>query len=69
MIVMTALTVPVMVLMLFVGEMLNGIKQSPELAALAGSFCKQLVWGLPPYYWFQVRTGAGWDGGKSGERR
>ena len=21
-----------------------------------GSFCKQLVWGLPPYYWVQVIT-------------
>jgi MATE family multidrug resistance protein len=56
MVALTALTVPVMVLMLFVEEMLAGIKQSPELAALAGSFCKQLVWGLPPYYWVQVMT-------------
>ena len=56
MIAMTVLTIPVMVMMLFVGEMLEGIEQSPELSRLAGSFCKQLVWGLPPYYWFQAES-------------
>ena len=34
--VMTALTIPVMVLMFFVGEMLEGIGQSRELSRLAG---------------------------------
>lgn len=31
---------------------------SAQLAATlhGGSFCIQLVWGLPPYYWFQVMT-------------
>lgn len=42
--------------MLFVGEALEGIGQDPEISKMAGSFCKQLVWGLPPYYWFQVAT-------------
>ena len=51
---MSVLTVPVMVMMMFVEEMLVGIDQDPVLSALAGSFSKQLVWGLPPYYWFLV---------------
>ena len=36
MVVMTALTILVMVLMLFVGELLEGIGQSRELSRLAG---------------------------------
>ena len=54
--VVTALTVPVMALMMVVEPMLKGIEQDDELSALAGSFCVQLVWGIPPYYWFQVYT-------------
>ena len=52
----TALCVPVGATMMFVGPILRGIGQSPHLASLADAFCKQLVWGLPPYYWFQVLT-------------
>ena len=55
-VVVTALTVPVMALMMVVEPMLKGIEQDDELSALAGSFCVQLVWGIPPYYWFQVYT-------------
>ena len=52
----TALCVPVGATMMFVGPILRGIGQAPHLASLADAFCKQLVWGLPPYYWFQVLT-------------
>ena len=55
-VVVTILTVPVMVLMFFVEPILKGIEQDDTLSELAGSFCVQLVWGIPPYYWFQVYT-------------
>ena len=45
-----------MVLMFFVEPILKGIEQDDTLSELAGSFCVQLVWGIPPYYWFQVYT-------------
>ena len=52
--VITALCVPTIAVLCFVEELLLGIGQDQELSRLAGDFCKQLVWGLPPYYWFQV---------------
>jgi len=54
--IMTALCVPTIIVMCFVEELLLAINQAPELSKLAGAFCKQLSWGLLPYYWLQVFT-------------
>lgn len=55
-IVVTALCVPVIAVMLIVEPLLRSIEQDPELSRLAGAFCRNLTWGIPPYYWTQIAT-------------